>query len=173
MKKLLVVVDYQNDFVDGTLGFAGAELLDGVIADKIKTYRAENNSVVFTKDTHYDDYLDTQEGRNLPVAHCIENSHGWEIYGKTGEMVQSGDKIFLKNTFGSDELYEYIKKSDYESIELVGLVSNICVISNAVLAKTARPEAVIIVDSNATKSFDNSLNDKTIDVLKGLQVKVV
>ena len=173
MSRCLIVVDYQNDFVSGALGFAGAELLDSSIVEKIKRYRVNSDIVVFTFDTHSEDYLKTQEGRNLTIAHCVKGTPGHELYGETAKMILDTDKHFYKPTFGSGELYEYLKATPFESIELVGLVSNICVISNAVLAKTAQPETPIIVDSDCTASNDPKLNESVFAVMKGLQIRVV
>ena len=93
MKELLVVIDYQNDFVNGALGFEGAEKLDGPIVEKIREYRRRGADVIFTRDTHRENYLETQEGRRLPVVHCIEGSHGHKIFGETAKQVQIGDMI--------------------------------------------------------------------------------
>lgn len=169
MKKLLIVVDYQNDFVSGALGFAGAETLEKGILEKIRKY--ENDEIVYTLDTHSDDYLKTQEGRNLPVEHCIKGTRGFELYGELGDALR-GKRVFEKPTFGSGELYEYLKGKDYSVIELCGLVSNICVISNAVLAKTACPEAEIVINSKLTASFDEGLNEAAMAVMRGLQMRV-
>lgn len=171
MRKLLVVVDYQNDFVDGSLGFSAAVSLHDKICQKILEYKEEGQMIVFTLDTHESNYDATQEGRNLPVAHCIRGTVGHDLYGRVQSLSLEYEK-FEKPAFGSDLLYEYLKKSSYESIEFVGLVSNICVLSNAVLAKTALPEAQIIVDAACTASFDQVMNDKTLDILEGLQVLV-
>ena len=171
MNNLLVVVDYQNDFVDGSLGFSKAVELHEKICEKILSYRAQGQPIVFTLDTHEPDYKKTQEGRNLPIPHCIRGTGGHELFGRVQNLSQGCEK-FEKGTFGSDLLFAYLQKSTFESIELVGLVSNICVISNAVLAKTALPEAQILVDAACTASFDPLLNEKTLDILEGLQVKV-
>ena len=173
MKKCLVVVDYQNDFVSGSLGFPEAALLERGIIEKIKQYRENGDEVLFTFDTHFEDYPDTQEGRNLPVAHCIKDSEGHQLYGQVAEQLLDTDKKFIKNTFGSDGLYQYLKAEQFACIELVGLVSNICVIANAILAKTAQPEAHIVVDSGCTASFDSKLHQAALDVMSGLQIEVV
>lgn len=173
MTRCLIVVDYQNDFVSGALGFPGAEQLDSLIAAKIKKYRANGDTVVFTFDTHGEDYLKTQEGRNLAVPHCIKGTAGHGLYGETGKRMLEDDKRFDKPSFGSGELYEYLKATPFESIELVGLVSNICVLSNAVLAKTAQPETPVIVDADCIASHDPKLNEAAIAVMKGLQIRVV
>ena len=183
MKRLLIVVDYQNDFVDGALGFRGAEALEGPILDKIAAYRERTDEIVFTLDTHGPDYLATQEGRNLPAEHCLQGTAGHELYGDVANAVHPSDKVFRKPTFGSEGLFDWLRtaqrvagemgKLPFESIELVGLVYNICVISNAVLAKTACPEVPIIVDAACTASFDDALNQKALDVMEGLQIQVI
>jgi nicotinamidase-related amidase len=173
MKKALIVVDFQNDFVNGSLGFEGAEKLDNKICDRITEYREQNADVIFTFDTHDNDFLNTYEGKSLPVPHCIRGSDGWNLYGKTAGMLNSSSLGFEKSSFGSLDFAGYLKSKKYESIMLVGLVSNICVISNAVLAKAALPEAEIIVDSSCTDSNDKELNQKALDVMAGMQIKII
>ncbi|MDD2497941.1 MAG: cysteine hydrolase [Desulfitobacteriaceae bacterium] len=173
MKKILVVVDYQNDFVTGSLGFEKAVELEKAICAKIEQYKENGDEVVFTFDTHFCSYLMTQEGKNLPVPHCYWHTEGWNLYGKVAELCHDRDRRFEKETFGSIELAHYLKENEYDCVELVGVVSNICVITNAVLAKTVLPESEIIVDASCTASFDNSLNEKALDVMDGLQIKVI
>lgn len=172
MKKCLIVVDYQNDFVSGSLGFTEAAVLENPIAEKIRQYRTAGDEVIFTFDTHEADYLERQEGKNLPITHCLRGTTGHELYGQVAELIQPSDKRFYKKTFGSDELYQYLKSEHFESIELVGVVSNICVISNAVLAKTAQPETLILVDSSCTASNDNDLNQAALAVMRSLQIQI-
>ncbi len=171
--RLLVVVDYQKDFVNGALGFAGAESLDLRIAAKIKEYHDAGDVVVFTYDTHRKNYLKTQEGRKLPVAHCICGSEGWELYGETAKQRAQEDICIQKPTFPALELADYITEEDFESVELVGLVSHMCVLSNAVLAKAAAPEAEIIIDAQCTASFDGALHEKALDLMEALQMTVI
>lgn len=173
MKKCLIVVDYQNDFVSGALGFPEAVALEQSIARKIRQYREMGGEVVFTFDTHEADYLDTQEGRNLPFSHCLRGTPGHDLYGKVGELIQEEDQRFYKNTFGSDALYGYLQETPFESIELAGVVSNICVLSNAVLAKTAQPETPILVDAGCTASNDPRLNQAALDVMASLHVQIL
>lgn len=173
MRKLLIVVDYQTDFVNGALGFPGAEKLEGAILGKIAQYRQEGQSVAFTYDTHGSDYLQTREGRYLPVPHCLRGTDGWELYGGVAWAVRDGDKLFYKPSFGSAELFDYLRCSRFDSVELVGLVSDICVISNAVLAKTALPEADITVDAACTASFDPDKNKAALDVMESLQINIL
>ncbi len=171
--KLLVIVDYQNDFVTGSLGFEGAELLDRKIAHRIRDYRREGGEIIYTMDTHQEDYLNTQEGKKLPVEHCIEDTPGHRLYGFTAKERTDKDKIFYKDAFGSIELADYIKFRDYESVELVGLVSNMCVLANAVLVKSALPETEVIVNTEYTASADKELEQKAFEVMEGLQITVV
>ena len=174
MRKVLIVVDMQKDFVDGALGFDGAaDIIPGIIA-RIKEYEANGDEVVYTLDTHFENYMETQEGKNLPVPHCIKGSEGWALCGELQDLL-SDRKAFEKLTFGSVELAKYLESvsKDISTIEVCGLVSNICVLSNAVIAKAAAPEAEIIVDSKLTASFDPALHQATLDVLKGIQVTVL
>ncbi len=174
MYKILVVVDMQKDFVDGALGFEGADIVIPGIISKIREYEANGDQIVYTLDTHSEDYMQTQEGKNLPVPHCIKGSEGHGLCDELKPLL-SGKKVFEKPCFGSMELAGYLKEnaSDISAIEVCGLVSNICVLSNAVLAKAAAPEAEVIVDSSLTASFDPKLHQATLDVLKGIQVTVV
>ena len=182
MKRLLIVVDYQNDFVDGALGFDGAELLDERIARKIDEYREAGDDIAFTFDTHHKDYLETQEGRKLPVPHCLEGSQGPALYGQVATKQQDHDEVFLKPTFGSSALFERLvsrqavadslSTQPFASIELVGLVSSMCVLSNAVIARTACPNVPIIVDASCTAAPDPAMNEKALDVLENLQIEV-
>ena len=175
MNRYLFVIDYQNDFVDGALGFPGADKLDAPIAAKIREYGPGH--VLFTRDTHFDNYLDTREGKNLPVKHCIKGSFGWEVYGQTAKALKEVDaKPIDKLVFGmdvTDPATAAVLPESADEIELVGLVSNICVVSNAVVLQSKYPEATIMVDAACTDSFDKALHEKVLDVLAGFQVKVV
>ena len=173
MKKLLIVVDFQNDFVDGSLGFEKAVELDDLIYNKILEYKNNNDDVIYTFDTHDDDYMDTVEGKHLPILHCLKGEYGHELYGKVKNLFNKDkDVYFEKPTFPSLELANYLKDKDYQEIELCGLVSNICVLSNVIMVKAALPNSTIIVDKKLTSSFDEILNDYTFEILKGIQVKV-
>lgn len=173
MKKLLIVVDYQKDFVDGSLGFPAAPALDAGICRKIEAYRRAGDQIAFTYDTHQADYAATQEGRCLPIPHCLKQSPGWELYGQTAQMKEPGDLVFEKPCFGSVKLLEHLRQTPYEQIELVGVVTNICVISNAVLAKTAQPETPVVVDAALCASNDAALHQKALDIMAGLQCRVI
>ena len=175
MSRYLFVIDYQKDFVDGALGFPGAEKLDGPIAEKVRRYG--KGHVFFTRDTHFDNYLTTREGRNLPVVHCIKGTPGWEVYGETARALAEVDAPGIdKLVFGmdvTDPATAAVLPESADEIELVGLVSNICVVSNAVVLQSKYPEATILVDAACTDSFDKSLHEKVLDVLSGFQVKVI
>ena len=175
MERYLFVIDYQNDFVDGALGFPGAEKLDAGIAAKIRAYGP--GRVLFTRDTHFDNYLDTREGRLLPVVHCIKGTHGWALYGETARAIEEiGAPGIDKLVFGmdvTDPATASVLPETADEIELVGLVSNICVVSNACVLQAKYPEARIIVDAKLTASMDPQMHVKVLDVLEGFQVKVV
>lgn len=175
MNRYLFVIDYQKDFVDGALGFPGAEKLDEGIAAKVRAYG--KGHVLFTRDTHFENYLNTREGKNLPVVHCIQGTPGWECYGETARALAEVEAPAIdKLVFGmdiTDPATAAVLPEQADEIELVGLVSNICVVSNAVVLQSRYPEATIVVDAACTASFDKELNDKVLDVLQGLQVKVI
>ena len=174
MRKVLVVIDMQKDFIDGALGFEGADkVIPGIIA-KIKEYEEAGDEILYTLDTHYPNYMETQEGKNLPVPHCIKGSEGHQLCDELMPLL-NGKKVFEKPTFGSLELANYLAQnaSEISAIEVCGLVSNICVLSNAVIAKASAPEAEVIVDSKLTASFAPDLHQATLDVLKGIQVTVL
>ena len=174
MSKYLFVIDYQNDFVDGALGFAGAEKLDAPIAEKVRQYG--KGRVFFTRDTHFENYLSTREGRNLPVVHCIQGTEGWQVYGETAKALEEVEAAAIdKLVFGmnvADPAVAAVLPETAEEVELVGLVSNICVVSNAVVLQSRYPEATIVVDASCTDSFDKTLHEKVLDVLEGFQVRV-
>lgn len=172
MKKALIIVDYQNDFVSGSLGFPAAPSLEENICKKAEIYQKNGDDILFTFDTHDSDYLKTEEGKNLPITHCLRASKGWQLYGKVSDYCNGSTKSFEKNTFPSLELGNYLKQQKYDAIELVGLVSNICVLSNAVIAKAALPNAHIIVDAACTAGADPILHEKALDILEGLHVEV-
>lgn len=170
--KLLVVVDYQNDYVNGPLGYPGAEKLEGPILRKIQKYVIDGGEVVFTLDTHASNYLDTEEGKNLPVRHCIKGTEGHKLYGNVSRISKFASAIFEKGTFGCEALAEYILDGRYEQIELCGPASNLCVLANAVIAKTAAPYAHVVVDAGCTSCADPALNEKTLDIMESLQIEV-
>lgn len=174
MERYLFVIDYQNDFVDGSLGFAGAEKLDAPIAAKIREYG--KGHVIFTRDTHFENYLSTREGRNLPIVHCIKGTPGWEVYGETAKALAEVEAPAIdKLSFGmdpTDPAVAAVLPEQADEIELVGLVSSICVISNAVVLQSLYPEATVVVDASCTAAGDPVIHEKALDVMAGFQVAV-
>lgn len=174
MQRYLFVIDYQVDFVTGALGFPGAEALDAGIAERVRAYGP--GGVYFTRDTHLPDYLQTREGKLLPVTHCVRGTQGWQLYGQTALALQAcGAKGIDKESFGmncTDPEIQAVLPDHADEVELVGLVSNICVISNAVVLQSRYPNARIIVDAALTASADTRLHQAALDVLEGLQVEV-
>ena len=141
-KKLLIVVDYQNDFVSGSLGCPQAVAIEDTLAEKI--------------------------------AHCIRNTDGWPLYGKIRALKQEENLVFSKPTFGSLELADYLRNRgcEYESVELAGVVTNICVISNMVITKAAMPEVPILIDAACVASNDDALDEAALKVMESMHVKV-
>lgn len=169
--KVLVVIDIQNDFINGSLGTTEALNIIPYAKNKIDNFEGE---IIFTMDTHDEDYLKTYEGRNLPVIHCIKNTEGWKI--KEG-LYKENSKIFEKNSFASLELGRYLfeldKKEKIESIEIIGLCTDICVISNAMLIKSFLPEVEIIIDSKACAGVTVESHEKALATMKMCQIKII
>ncbi len=172
MSKCLIVVDMQNDFIDGALGFEAAKEVIEPIKQKIRLYRQQHHDILFTKDTHRNDYLNTIEGENLPVKHCIEGTKGHAIHDEIEALKKDDDPVFKKETFASHDLARHMKKQSYTEVELCGLVSNICVISNAIIVKSVLPSTKIFIDAKATRSFDADMHEKALDVLEGLHIEI-
>lgn len=172
MSKLLIVIDYQNDFVDGALGFEDAVKIENNILKIIKDFKDNGDQIVYTLDTHNNDYMDTIEGKNLPVPHCIKGSKGHQLYGKVYDEL-NGCLFFEKETFGSKTLAKYLEENKFEQITLIGVVTNICVLSNAIVAKTIQPNANIVVDAACCASNDLLLEQKAYDILENLHIKVI
>lgn len=176
-KKILVVVDMQNDFVDGALGTGEAvQIVDNVVK-KIEEYRKFNCEVVFTMDTHTDLYLRTQEGEKLPVPHCIKGTAGWELCGKIKESADAAnDRIYEKVTFGSDGFGRDLEQGIYREaaeVELCGLCTDICVISNAMLVKTFMPETLVTVDGSCCAGVTPASHRNALEAMKMCQVNVI
>ena len=169
--KVLVVVDMQNDFIDGALGTAEAVQIVPNVKKKIEEFDGE---VFFTKDTHQESYMDTQEGNKLPVIHCVEGTNGWEISDKLKDLVKN--EPINKPTFGSKDLAEMLVKLNgkekIESIELVGLCTDICVISNAMVIKAFLPEVPIIVDSSCCAGVTVESHLRALDAMRVCQIEV-
>lgn len=172
MKRALIVVDYQNDFVTGALGFSKAKEIEQAVVDKIKKYLHKNEDLIFTFDTHGEDYLDTHEGKHLPVPHCLKGTSGWQLCEALTPFLEKAAACFEKPTFGSLELANYLQAQGYDEVELCGVVSHICVISNAVLSKAALPQAKIIIDANCTAGLSDDMHQKALDLMEGLYMTV-
>lgn len=170
--KLLIVVDMQNDFIDGALGTKEAEAIVPNVVKKINEYPG---MIIFTRDTHYSNYLESNEGKNLPVPHCIKGTQGWEISSKL--PIPDGAAIIDKETFGSKDLgtvlLELNAKEPVEEIELIGLCTDICVISNVIIAKAFLPEAKIVVDSSCCAGVTPKTHNNALEAMKVCQVSVI
>ncbi|WMJ89622.1 cysteine hydrolase family protein [Anaerocolumna sp. MB42-C2] len=177
MSKLLVVIDMQNDFIDGTLGTGEAVQIVDKVVDKIKNYERNGDTIIFTKDTHSDNYLDTQEGKNLPVKHCIAKTNGWKISSKICNITDiSKYKIYEKVTFGSSELAKDLMNGVYDTvsqIELIGLCTDICVISNALLIKTFLPEIPVAVDASCCAGVTKESHANALEAMKMCQINIL
>lgn len=166
MKKLLVVVDMQNDFLTGSLGSADSRAV--IPAVRALAEGAEN--VVYTQDTHFENYMETREGKNLPVPHCIRGTEGWRI---SPEVYIEGAPIIEKRTFGSYELVEYVKRGGYDEITFCGILTDICVVSNVMLVKAALPEAEVRVVSHACAGVTPESHEAALVTMKSCQVTVL
>ena len=170
--KYLIVVDMQNDFITGSLGTKEAEAILPKVIEKIKNFEG---TILYTKDTHQADYMATQEGKNLPVEHCIEGSWGWMLADEL-EKLSAGHKVFNKPTFGSVELAKYLveenAKDEIEEIELCGLCTDICVISNAFVIKANLTEVPVTVDASCCAGVTSESHLNALAAMKMCQVKV-
>lgn len=173
MRRCLVVVDFQNDFVSGSLGTSEAREIADRVASKIEDCREQGDDIIFTLDTHDEDYLESAEGRSLPILHCVAGTDGHVLCTEVAKVRMPEDKVIEKPTFGSAELFDYFRENPYDEIELVGLVTDICVLANGVLAKTACPEANVLVDASCTTATTPELKKAALDVMRSLQIKVV
>ena len=168
--KILVVVDMQNDFIDGALGTPEAVAIVPRVINKIKEYEKNGDMIIYTKDTHFDNYLDTQEGKNLPVKHCIKGTHGHNI---PSDIQRGHDFVIEKLTFGSVDLAEKLKSMEFDEIELVGLCTDICVVSNALLVKASFPEKKVTVDSSCSAGVTPETHSAALTTMKMCQVNVI
>lgn len=169
MKKILVVTDLQTDFVDGALGTKEAQAIVPTVCAKIQNFDGE---VVFTMDTHTSQYPETQEGKKLPVPHCIRGTDGWQLDSRV-QPLSEGCRIIEKPAFGSVELAKYVADGGFEEIEVIGLCTDICVISNAMLLKAFLPEVPITVDSACCAGVTPESHKKALDVMRSCQITIV
>lgn len=168
MKKLLVLIDFQNDFIDGSLGTKEAQDIVPKVIEKLATYA--RNERLATQDTHFEDYLTSQEGQNLPVIHCQNGTQGWEIRKEAQVGFQ---RVFKKNIFGSVELAEYISDENVEQVELIGICTDICVVSNALLIKSFAPEVKITVDASCCAGVTPESHRAALETMKSCQINVI
>lgn len=173
-EKYLIVVDMQKDFVDGALGSREAQAMVPELVKKVTEFEGE---IIFTKDTHGNNYFETQEGKLLPVAHCIEDTDGWELIEPLQKIAGERDaEIFRKETFGCTELASYLKKIEeaegIKEIELVGVCTDICVVSNALLIKANIPEVKISVDAKCCAGVTPSKHEAALETMRSCQINV-
>lgn len=170
-KNVLAVIDMQNDFIDGALGTKEADAIVDKVAAQIREFDGE---VVYTRDTHFEGYLGTQEGRRLPVPHCIKDTAGWQIQSSVEQACAGDAKVFDKLTFGSVELANYLKNmTDLESVTLIGLCTDICVISNALVIKAFLPEVTVRVNADCCAGVTPQSHKNALEAMKMCQVEIV
>ena len=177
MSKVLVVVDMQNDFITGSLGTKEAVAIVEHVVNKIESYKAAGYKVIYTRDTHYEDYLHTSEGKKLPVKHCIKGTFGWQLADPIAKTVVSAAQLYDKGTFGSVELGEKMKELAEEDkaleVELVGLCTDICVVSNALIIKATFPDANVKVDSNCCAGVTVETHEAALKTMAMCQIEIV
>lgn len=166
--KTLIVVDMQNDFIDGALGTPEAQAIVPRVKQKIEEYRERGYKIVFTQDTHFDDYLDTMEGAKLPVPHCIKDTHGWQI---ADGLYVEGESVVEKYQFGYPAWDNLIIWSG--EMELVGLCTDICVISNALIMKSMTRTREITVDASCCAGTTPENHKAALQVMKSCQINVI
>ena len=168
---VLVVVDMQKDFISDALGTKEAAAIVPHVAEKIAQAKKAGKTIVFTRDTHHENYLQTQEGRNLPVPHCIEQTDGWQI---DPALDTSGCRIFDKPSFGSEALVQYLKNLEQlRSVEFVGLCTDICVITNVLSTKCALPELPISVDSACCAGVTPQSHENALAAMRMCQIQII
>ena len=167
--KYLIVVDMQVDFITGSLG---SELATAIVPNVVKKVKSFDGKVIFTRDTHFDNYMNTQEGKNLPVPHCTKGSDGWQICDELKPYVET---VVDKLTFGSIELPKLLESfgEPIEKIELCGLCTDICVISNAIVLKAAFPEIPITVDSACSAGVSVESHNTALNAMRAVQIEIV
>ena len=169
MSKILIVVDMQNDFIDGALGTKEAVAIVPYVKDVIKSFVGK---VYFTRDTHFENYMETQEGAKLPVPHCIKGTDGWQIRAELDALRRT--EAIDKLTFGSSDLVDVLKnEKDIESITFVGLCTDICVISNAMVVKAFFPEVPLIVDAKGCAGVSPESHKRALEAMKVCQIKII
>ncbi len=172
--KYLIVVDMQNDFIDGALGTPEAQAIVDNVVSKVRDF---DGKVIFTLDTHHPDYPSTQEGKRLPVQHCIRETHGWHLEDRLEALREEHNLPAMeKPTFGSTELAQLLCRENetqpIESIELVGLCTDICVVSNALILKAFMPEVAILVDAQCCAGVTPQAHDAALATMESCQIDV-
>ena len=167
MKKLLIVVDMQKDFVDGALANPNAQAIVPAVTEFVKNWK---DDVLFTRDTHTEAYMDTLEGKKLPVIHCVKCTPGWEIIDELKPFVKD---VIDKPVFGSWELGERIREGGYDDVTLIGVCTGICVISNASIVRTASPETNVKVMKDLCACITPETHQIALDAMKTFQVDVL
>lgn len=167
--KLLVVVDMQTDFVDGALGTPEAVAIVENVVRKVKEEKEAGSDIIFTMDTHETNYLETMEGKNLPVEHCIRGTDGWMLIPQLRPLTD-GARIIEKPTFGSTKLAHAVAAGNYDEIELIGLCTDICVISNVLLVKATVPETPICVDASCCAGVAPQSHLNALEAMKMCQI---
>ena len=170
MKSCLLVIDMQNDFITGSLGSKEAEAIVPLVKSRIENAIKDGEDVFFTKDTHYDSYLDTKEGEFLPVKHCIEGTREHDICDDLKPFEKNAKEVFIKNTFGFKDFPKYL--DDYDKITLIGLCTDICVISNAILIKAFYPEKNIIIEKDLCAGTSVENHNAALTVMKSCHIVI-
>lgn len=170
MSKVLVVIDMQNDFITGSLGSPEATQIVKNVIQKIKSYQEAGYPIYYTRDTHDKHYLETEEGKNLPIEHCIKGTWGWQLEEEVAKTVTDQTQIYDKETFGSLKLGETLQKLAMEDkqleVELIGLCTDICVISNALLLKAYMPQTPLSVDVTCCAGATKKGHESAIETMK-------
>ena len=168
--KILVVVDMQNDFIDGALGTKEAVQIVEKVRERIEQAVNDGVQIVYTRDTHTEEYLSTQEGKKLPVVHCVKGTKGWEI---SDRVYKDGYPVIDKSSFGSLELAEWVQnRGNIDEIELIGLCTDICVISNAMILKAKLPEAAISVNASCCAGVTPQSHANALEAMKMCQIDI-
>ena len=174
MKKVLVVIDMQKDFITDALRNEDAIKIVPYVKKKIDEAKENGDTIIYTRDTHGEDYMETVEGKNLPVKHCIKGSDGWQIIPELNSK-ENATMIIDKETFGSRDLAEYFKENadDIDEVEFIGVCTDICVISNVLLTKAMIPNKKIIVDAKGCAGVTKESHDTALAAMKACHIKIL
>ncbi len=168
MRKTLIVIDMQNDFIDGSLGTKEAQNIVPDVAKKIKEYKENGDSVIFTRDTHPNNYLETYEGKHLPIVHCVKDTIGWQISDKLDFNIEK-DIIIDKPTFGWTHWDDF----DFTEVEVCGLCTDICVVSNVLMIRANYPNIDITVDASCCAGVTPETHKAALETMKMCQINVI